>query len=158
MDLYLIIGVILFGIILVIAEIFIVPGTTIVGIAGGIMMVAGVVMGYTQQDSMLVGHAILAGTSVATVVLGWLAYRALQSSSYSLTDTVSSQVNLLDSNTIHVGDTGVAVNVLRPSGKALINELKFEVFSVDGYIESGTHIKVTKIDGNKIWVRATDQH
>lgn len=157
MDLYLIIGVILFGIILVIAEIFIVPGTTIVGIAGGVMMIAGVIMGYTQQDSLLVGHVILAGTSVAMLVLGWLAYRALQSSNYSLLDTVSSQVNLLDSNTIHIGDTGETVNVLRPSGKALINDIKFEVFSVDGYIDSGTPIKVTKIEGNKIWVRAVDQ-
>lgn len=158
MDLYLILAVILFGILLVVAEIFIVPGTTIVGIIGGIMMVVGVVLAYTQQDSLLVGHAILAGTSVVTVVLGWLAYRALQSSSYSLTDVVSSQVNLLDSNTIHVGDTGSAVNVLRPSGKGLFNDLKFEVFSVDGYIEAGTAIKVTKIEGNKIWVRAIDHN
>lgn len=157
MDIYLILGLILFGILLVVAEIFIVPGTTIVGVIGGVIMVAGVVLGYTQQDNMLIGHAILAGTSVVTVVLAYLAYRALQTSSYSLSDTVSSKVNLLDDNTIHIGDTGVTVNVLRPSGKALINDIKFEVFSVDGYIDSDTSVTVTKIEGNKIWVRAVDK-
>lgn len=158
MDIYLILALILFGILLVVAEIFIVPGTTVVGIIGGVLMVTGVVLSYTHQEQMWVGHLVLVSTSVITGVLVYWAYKALGSSSYSLTDTVSSKVNLLDENTIHIGDTGSAVNVLRPSGKALFNNTKFEVFSVDGYINEGTTIVVTKIEGNKIWVRATDQN
>lgn len=153
MDITVIVALIGVGILLVLGEIFLVPGTTIVGIIGGLFMVGGVVLAYTTQDDVWVGHTALAGTSVATVVLGVLAYRAVKSGSYSLHEAVLDKVNVLAPDALKVGDEGITTSVLRPGGKARINDVKYEVFSVGDYIESATPVRVTKIDNNKIYVK-----
>lgn len=153
MDIYLVIALIVLGILLVILEILVVPGTTVIGIIGGILMATGVVLAYTTQENVAIGHYTLAGTSVATVILLYWAYKVLRSQKYSLYDVIDGQVNVLEPDTVKVGDEGITIGTLRPSGMARINGHRFEVSSQGDMIPTDTQITVIKINGNKIFVK-----
>ncbi len=153
MDIYLVLAVIVLGILLVVLEILVIPGTTVVGAVGGILMGTGVVLAYSTQTNPLIGHYTLAGTSVATVILLYWAYKVLRSSKYSLYDVIDGQVNVLEAGVVNVGDEGVTLGSLRPEGKALINSKRFAVFSQGEMIDVDTRIEVIKISGNKIIVK-----
>lgn len=145
--------IVLLGIILVLLEIFIVPGTTVVGIAGGVLMVAGVVLAYVTQQNVWLGHGTLAGTLVATVVLGYLATNMFDNSSLTLRDSVEGQVNMREGVELQVGDEGITVSDLRPGGKALFNDVKFEVFSQGDFVDAGTAVRIIKLTSNKVLVK-----
>jgi membrane-bound ClpP family serine protease len=153
MDIYLVLAVIILGILLVVLEILVVPGTTVVGVIGGALMGTGVVLAYSTQEDPMIGHYTLAGTSVATVILLYWAYKVLRSKKYSLYDVIDSQVNVLEEGQVKVGDEGVTLGSLRPEGKALINDKRFAVFSQGEMIDVNTQIEVIKINGNKIIVK-----
>lgn len=60
-----------------------------------------------------------------------------------------------------MGKTGETLTTLRPAGKAMIAGRKLDVVSTGDYIEKGTAIFVSAVDGNRIVVRedfATDSH
>ncbi|MCK4400837.1 hypothetical protein KAW08_00870 [bacterium] len=48
---------------------------------------------------------------------------------------------------------GIALTLLRPAGKAKINEKKFDVVTEGGYIQKNEKVKVVMISGKKIVVR-----
>lgn len=153
MDIYLVLAVIVLGILLVVLEILVIPGTTVVGIIGGILMATGVVLAYSTQDDATVGHYVLAGTSLATVILLYWSYRVLKSKKYSLYDIIDGKVNELEHGVVNVGDEGVTLSVLRPEGKARFNDQTFAVFSQGEMIDANVGITVVKINGNKIIVK-----
>ena len=51
------------------------------------------------------------------------------------------------------GRAGVAVSPLRPAGIAEIDGTRIDVVSDGSFIEAGTGIEVTRVDGNRIVVR-----
>lgn len=153
MDIYLVLAVIVLGILLVVLEILVVPGTTVIGIIGGVLMGTGVILAYSTQEDATIGHYVLAGTSVVTVILLYWSYTVLKSKKYSLYDVIDGKVNVLEAGLVNVGDEGVTLSNLRPEGKASINDKNFAVFSQGEMIENNTRIEVIKINGNKIIVK-----
>lgn len=151
MDVWMVLAIIAFGIALVLVEIFLIPGTTVVGVMGAICMITGVILGYTL-DNATHGNLILLGTSIATVILGYLSYKFLFSSPYTLKQELDGKVNVIEEGEINVGDTGEAVSVLRPAGTARINGRKYEVHTQGDFISVGTPIKVVRISSSKIFV------
>ncbi len=153
MDIYLVIAVIILGVLLVVLEILVVPGTTVIGIIGGLLMGTGVVLAYTTQENAVIGHYTLAATSVATAILLYWSYRVLKSKKFSLYDVVDGQVNVLDDGLIAVGDQGITLGYLRPGGTAQIKGHRLEVFSQGDMISAETRIEIIKIEGYKIIVK-----
>jgi len=52
-----------------------------------------------------------------------------------------------------LGQTGVAISVLRPSGEAKIGDRRYDVVTEGEMLEKGTCIEVRHIEGNRIVVR-----
>ena len=52
-----------------------------------------------------------------------------------------------------LGRTGTALSPLRPAGIAEIDGVRVDVVSDGGFIDAGTPIEVTRVDGNRIVVR-----
>jgi membrane-bound serine protease (ClpP class) len=52
-----------------------------------------------------------------------------------------------------IGTNGSAITNLRPSGTALFNGQRYDVVSTGEYIEKGSAIVVTVVDGNRIVVK-----
>ena len=146
-----VISLIVVGIFLIVAEIIFVPGTTIVGILGLVAVIGGVYLGFDYFDTGT-GSLILAGTGVFTVLALVLAFRSKAWKKFSLKNTNQAKFNENMTQGLSEGDQGETTSVLRPVGKAEFNDTEYEVKTLGNYLNSGTTIKIIKIDGNDIYV------
>lgn len=146
-----VIGLILFGIGLLIIEVIFIPGTTIVGIAGFICSGFGVYLGYDYFDSTT-GTTILIVSSSFLLVVMIYAFKSRAWERFSLKDENTGRFNDDFKVTLSVGDQGQTTSSLKPSGKALFNEKELEVRSNGGFINENQQIKIIRIEPNKIIV------
>lgn len=151
MTLVSIIAIILFGILLLVLEILVLPGL-IAGIIGAIFLITGIVMMYKNFGNVY-GNVTLVSTLALTI--GSLIY-ALKSKAwlrYSLKDTVDGKVIDLQSSAITEGTIALATSALRPMGSVLINNIKYEAQTNGEYIEANTEVIVVKVLSNKLVVK-----
>ena len=143
---------IMIGLIFLILEILVVPGTTVVGIVGFILMGIGIWQTYIMYGAPI-GHYVLGGSAVLTVGALVLSLRSKTWNRAMLHTELTGKTNVYDDAHIKPGDTGKAVSRLVPMGKAYINDDFFEVRSSGEFIDQETEIIVTKIEFNKIFVK-----
>ena len=144
---------ILIGIVLVVLEIIIIPGTTIVGIFGLILSVVGIVLGF-HYFGPNTGAMLLAITGV---LCGGMFYWALRSDAwkrFSLKSSMDGKVNEGMLDHLAVGQEGVTTSALRPMGKAEVNGQLIEVSSRGNFIPAGTPVKIVNITANHISVES----
>ena len=152
MDWVTVILLLLAGIVLLVVEIIFVPGTTILGIIGGALMVFGVIIGYskfgTQTGTIILVSAIVTGGG-ATLI----GFRSGVWKRFALNNTNKTKFNE-DIKVEHLlGAEGITLSALRPFGKAEIYNSTYEVKTLGIYLEAGTKIKVTNVDkDHKIYV------
>jgi membrane-bound ClpP family serine protease len=146
-----IISLIVVGLALVIAEIIFVPGTTLVGIIGFVLMAIGVGLGFRYFGGTT-GWTIAGVTAVTSGVVLVYAFKANVWGRFSLKSTMEGKVNEGALADIVVGAEGTALSALRPSGKAEILRRTVEVRTLGAYVESGTKIRVTQVMANQVIV------
>lgn len=153
MSVTLIIILILLGIVLFLIEFLLVPGITVAGIGGAILMIGGVVLGYYFHGAAT-GNLILLTTTVLSVLTIYFVLKSRTWKKVMLDTKIDGKVNLLDrdSGKINVGDTGVTITRLNPMGKIKVNGEYYEAQAVNQLIDEKIPIVVTKISGNKIIV------
>jgi membrane-bound ClpP family serine protease len=142
---------ILIGLVLIVAEIIFIPGTTVVGFLGLAFLITGVVFSY-QQYGNEAGFYVLLGTGAASALTLYLAFRQGAWNKFSNKSTIDSKVNEGLTNELQVGYEGTAISVLRPMGTAEFNGKIFEVKTSGGYLANGTKIRIEKIQANEILV------
>jgi membrane-bound ClpP family serine protease len=143
---------ILVGLLFLILEILVVPGTTVVGIVGFILMAIGIWQTYAFH-STTTGHYVLAGTLVLSIGAIVLSLRSRTWNRAMLHTELGGRVNMHDLAKIKIGDEGIAISRLAPMGKALINDEYYEVSSPGEFIDEGKAIVITKIEHKKIFVK-----
>ncbi len=156
----LVIAILVGGIILMAVEVFVVPGTSIAGISGVILLVLGVVLSYIGLGIPM-GNRMLLLSVIASVILIVIGYRTVGKKGlaldYKLKERAVGMNKKVDELTkvgeLQVGDKGVALGDIRPQGKAIINNRVYEVFSENGYISDNDALKVVKIEGSELVVR-----
>lgn len=146
-----VISLILFGIAFVIIEIILIPGTTFVGIAGLIFIGVGLYMGF-QYFGNATGYVLLASTVVVSLISVYVSFKTRLWERFSLKSVNEDRVNETAGLNLQVGDSGVAVSSLRPSGTGEFGDRLCEVRSMGGYIQAGNKIRIIKIESNKIFV------
>ncbi len=139
------------GLILVVAEVIFVPGTTIVGIIGFCFLIAGVGLSFNYFGAE-VGWILLGSTSVACGGLLYFSFTTDVWKRFSLKSSITSKVNEGELDQLQVGMEGQAVSALRPSGKAELNNQTIEVKTNGNYVDSGSKVKIIKISSNQIIV------
>ncbi len=147
-----IVAVIILGLLLIFLEIFFIPGTTLFGVAGGVALIAGIIMMYADYGSRY-GNITLGISFVAVIISIALGFRVIESNKLSMKAEITGKVNELESNAFHVGDTGTTMTELRPNGKAMINGQKSDVYSNGEYIQRETIVEIIKITRDKIFVK-----
>lgn len=139
------------AILLILLEIFMLPGITVAGIGGFIFAVGGLIYAYSLDT--MTGHITL----VASLLLfggafAWL----LRSKSFSRvalkTDIASKLVSSRDLG-IKPGDEGFTLSRLAPIGKARINGLTVEAKSMDELINENTPVEVVRVEGYNVIVK-----
>lgn len=146
-----VVSLVLVGILLIIAEIIFVPGTTIVGILGFLSGILGVYLSFDYFGSVT-GGWVAFGSSVAFGIALYYSFKSNTWDKFSLKDTNSGKVNEDLTAALAVGDEGLAISVLKPVGKAEFGVGEFEVKTLGDYTESGTRIKIIKLEKNNIVV------
>lgn len=147
-----VIGIILFGLILLMVEFFLFPGTTLIGIGGLIMLGIGIILAFSSLGSNA-GLGTLMFSLIAGALLFLFGYKTISSGKMSLEKELDGRVNELEHVHFEEGTEGYAFTDLKPWGKAFINGQKYEVQSTSSYIERNTPIVVHKIEINKILVK-----
>ncbi|MFC2104247.1 NfeD family protein [Bacteroidota bacterium] len=152
MSLTAIILLIILGIILFYVEFLIIPGVTIAGIAGFILIAVGIYFGYKEFGSPG-GHYIVGATAVISFLSVILMLRSKTWEKIALKAKIDSKSTSLLENDINVGDSGESVTRLNPYGKVLINDKFYEAKSTNSFIDPKTKIEVKKIDGTHLIVK-----
>ena len=138
------------GVILIALDIIFVPGM-ILGIFGGLVLIAGVITAFSTHG-LAAGTISLGIAFAAIIILVVYAFKADVWSRFALNHKNESRVNAENKLNLIPGQTGTAVSALRPSGKAEFEGNFAEVNTYGEYCPAGTPVKVTKIENGKVWV------
>jgi membrane-bound ClpP family serine protease len=147
----LIIILIFLGVIFLLLEVLVIPGTTVAGIVGFAMIFVGLWQAYASKGIME-GHITLGSTLVVTAITLYFSFKAGTWKRMALKTTIDGKMDQLEGITIKEGDTGNTVSRLAPSGKALINNEIVEVHTFGEFIDQEVEITVISVKDNKIFV------
>ena len=154
MSITLIIIIILLGVLLFIIEFLLVPGITVAGIGGAILIVGGVIMAYHHHGSTI-GNFTLLGTVLISFLTVFIVLKSGTWKNIMLKKDISGKVNVVDQTgaEVKIGDAGKTITRLNPMGKVEINGNYFEAQSLNKYIDQKTDIEVIKVLSNKLVVK-----
>ncbi|MBI4834322.1 MAG: hypothetical protein HY811_05860 [Planctomycetes bacterium] len=137
------------GLLCIIAEIFI-PGG-VVGIAGAIGMAISIYYAFISYG-VLLGLILLLGALILLPLIILVALKKLR-----LSKTLNTEEGFISPGPELeklIGREGIAFTYLRPAGTALIEGKKVDVVTEGGMIDKDIAIKVIKVEGVKVIVRA----
>jgi membrane-bound serine protease (ClpP class) len=158
------------GIALLVVEIFLIPGFGVAGISGIVLIIGSLILSMQDfvvpdfswqwealnRNILLVTANVIAGF-VAFGILAFLVpkYTPFKRLSLSLSQEASEGFTVQDSayEDRYRGARGVAITTLRPAGKAELGDEVVQVETGGEFLEKGTEIEVTRVDGNRIVVR-----
>lgn len=177
------VALVMLGLILIVLEFLILPGTLIFGLLGFILMIAGLIYTMAGLDFRMPGWSVEKVTfdtfkwpimSVAISLIGSIIgigflMRFLPESKYMnglvLGNEVGGGLAQADQPDVvasgvgyegrnWVGKIGVANSELRPVGKADFSGIELEVLSNGEWIDKGASVKVIRQEGNEVLVEA----
>jgi len=155
------------GVVLLLAEIFVIPGFGIAGITGltavllalGFSLIGNVGFSFPSGEAISSAVLTLASSLVMLVIamfsLGRFLPRSQRFGQLVLAPTLSTDTGYTsaDTHTEWLGRTGVAITGLRPSGTAEIDDNRIDVYTSGEYIEKGTAVEVVEVRGSRVRVR-----
>jgi membrane-bound serine protease (ClpP class) len=170
------------GVVLLMIEIFVLPGFGVVGFLGIILILAGLFgmlvknppdkmpWPQTQLDWQLFTNGVLGLLFgfLGFIVLAWILAKYLPKlqflSGLILMPTAAKQgggmkVSMTappENKTagVNIGDVGEVISTLRPAGKAKFGDCIVDVVAVAEFLDKGTKVEIIEIHGNRVVVRA----
>ena len=160
------------GIILIMVEIFAIPGFGVAGVAGIICVVTGLTLSLVDnvvfENPEFTGEGLgLLMRSLSLVLVSMLLglIASLWATRKLLTSTAFGRLALKSEQRLEegfigvgteqlslVGESGVAHTVLRPSGHVMIHDKVYDAKSEYGFIEKGEAIKVVRYETGQVYV------
>lgn len=153
------------GILLIAAELFIIPGFGVAGISGITLVVGGLTLSLlnnkdfdfkdiTSSEFAEATLTVLVGLVAGFVLMIWLSNKIGNTGIFR---KIALHANLEDSIsspdlTFLVGKEGTASTILRLSGKVLIDGEIYDGVSESGFIEKDTKIKVARFEKAQVYV------
>jgi len=162
-----IIDIVLFvvGLVLIVLEIFVIPGFGIAGISGIIMVIVSLFLALTgtnlpYPDTSIISVAIiqlssaLAGALVLILILAKFLPKVSTFNRLILADSEKTNKGFVSAGKISKiqGKKGIALTTLRPAGIAEIGGKRIDVVTEGDYIEKGEKIVVISSEGIKVVV------
>jgi membrane-bound ClpP family serine protease len=143
---------IVFGIALLIAEFFILPGITVAGVGGFVLTAVGVFLTYKSYGA-LAGNVILVVSIILFVLTFWFSLKSKTWKKLALNSELEGRVNTIEGHKIHEGDRGVAVSRLAPMGRVRVNNMFIEAKSSTGYVDENTEVEIIKVNESNVLVK-----
>jgi len=150
------IALLILGFLLVLLEIFVIPGFNIFGIIGFLTICIGVTFSYFKLGLLpalgVAGLAVVGTLLLLRFLIKVRAWRRLVLSSNTSRDSgYNSAREVMDEL---VGQKGRALTPLRPAGRVEIGERVIDVVSEGGFIDAGDAVEVVQVHGNRIVVQS----
>jgi membrane-bound serine protease (ClpP class) len=157
------------GFLLILAEVFFIPGFGVAGVLGITLTISSLILVMLKNDFfnfelVPLGDIIVAGVVSIGGICGGLVLlfvggarlsntRAFKS--IALTDTQEKTQGYTSNfvTEISIGEKGMAHTILRPSGRVIIKDKIYDAFTRGEYIEKGEAIEVIEIEGSTLKVR-----
>lgn len=140
------------GLILLVAEALL-PTHGLLGGVGLLAMIGGVVACFVI--GRWVGMGVFLGLLIASpFVMAWMIH-LYPKTPVGRRMILSDEPVVVRPPPVHIGQEGMAMTQLRPSGEAEFDTGRLEVISERGIIEPGSRVKVVAIVNNRPVVRAT---
>ena len=148
----LVISLIIIGLLLVFAEILIIPGVGVAGILGIAAMVGSCVYAFMEMGQTA-GIVITAVNSVLLVLITIWVLRAKTWQRLALQTNIDAKAIVPEAEVVP-GTVGMTVTRLAPMGTARFGDLRLEVTAREGIIDPGVEVEVVEVDGIKVYVAA----
>lgn len=154
------------GLILIVFEIFVIPGFGVVGITGIILVFTALILAlignvhfdFSSLSLRQLFRAIMvvfAGIGMGLVLIIYMSSRIGKPGIFSRVALVSDQegyVSVPMEPLTLVGQIGIASTVLRPSGKVRIGDQYYDAVSLKGFIEKGDEVVVRRYENFQLYV------
>ena len=158
--------VLLAGILLIAAEVFVIPGFGVAGVLGAAAIIFAVFRIFQGNTVEVLGYTTLFGGVLLGLAL-WLLPNTRLGGVFTLTtrlgDSDSPQSvdkpneGKLVSDLNHLdGERGVAITDLRPAGTARFDLERVDVVTEGGYVGRGSEIEVLRVEGSRVTVREVE--
>ena len=148
----LVISLIIIGLLLVFAEILIIPGVGVAGILGVAAMAGSCVYAFMEMSQMA-GIIVTAVNALLVVLITIWVLRAKTWERFALATNIDSKAIVPEAEVVP-GTVGVTVTRLAPMGTARFGDLRLEVTAREGIIDPGVEVEVVEVDGIKVYVSA----
>ncbi|AZQ62944.1 nodulation protein NfeD [Flammeovirga pectinis] len=153
------------GLLLIMLEVFVVPGFGVTGISGIVSLILGLTLvmldneyfDFTFVSTESIATSLISVTSAIFIGGGGIflfGHKLLDSPIFNkiaLEDTLDSSADFLV--TSYIGLTGLAYTVLRPAGKVKIDDQVYDATTEGDFISKGTPIEVVEQSGSTLKVR-----
>lgn len=147
---------ILFGILLLLAEILLVPGVGVAGVLGLLSLIGSCVYAF-NVFGMTAGTIVVAVNVILVVGLTVYVLRAKTWKKFTLDTNIESRALPDNDQVLAVGDMGRTTTRLAPVGRARFRTGEFEVKALEGMIASGIEVEVALIEDNKVIVKPVEK-
>jgi len=144
---------VIIGFLLVMIEIFLIPGFGFAGVLGGAFILFGA--GLVWYDAgPVAGLAVLGGSGVAAVLLVWGFARSGAARRFILDKRLDAEQTQHAAAAGLLDRVGVAVTNLRPSGSVEIDGDRHDVVTQGEFVDRGAAIRVVEVEGFRVVVEA----
>lgn len=163
------------GLLLLVLEVLVIPGTFVAGLLGLLMMLAalmiamvdeGMMQSFRDEDTGVIDVPTLVGLPVIYLALGVLGAGGLAALVMRFLPTLpmyhslavdremrpGTSIEGMERNMQRVGQVGKTVTQLRPAGRAEFDGEVLEVSSSSGFVDEGSEVRIISVDGMRILV------
>lgn len=151
MSILAIILLIFLGLVLLLIEFAVIPGVTIAGI-GGLLLLGGSVWIAFSEHGTIPGFITLAIVLLVAPAMVYYFFKTRTGKKMILNKNIVGKIDLVNNEKIAIGDIGKTIGRLAPMGKVRVNGEVVEAQSTGALIDQKTEIIVLKIESNKIIV------
>ncbi len=140
------------GLLLIVIEIIFIPGTTVVGIFGGLLSAYTIFKAYTEYG-FETGNLFLLSNLIGGGVILFFCFRYNVWSRFANNSAIDGKA-IDDLNLeLAVGDEGITLSDLRPIGKAEFKGKTYEVQTMGAFCSHPSNIVIIEISAHKIIVQ-----
>jgi membrane-bound serine protease (ClpP class) len=160
------------GVILIMVEIFAIPGFGVAGVAGIIAVITGLTLSLVDnvvfEEPTFTGEGlgilmkslslVLVSMLMGVIFSLWAARKLLTTRAFGNLSLKSEQrmeegfIGVETEQKSLIGEVGVAHTVLRPSGRVMVHNKIYDAKSEYGFIAKGESVKVTRYETGQVYV------
>lgn len=153
------VAILVVGIVLLAVEVFLLPGFGVAGVLGVAAIIVALIRIFEEGVIPVLGYSVLFGGVLLGVLL-WLLPNSRLAAAFRLTARIATpdggSLTFGGDRKDLVGQEGLALSDLRPAGVARFGTDRVDVVSEGDFVNAGATLRVLRVEGNRITVRAVD--